>query len=43
MLSISSVFFVEAVDEANRLKYEVMYLDPITQLKVWPVFVEFGE
>jgi hypothetical protein len=34
--------FVEAVDEANRKKYEVDYHDPTTGVTVKPVFVVIG-
>ncbi len=43
LAGITLVFFVEAIDEANRLKYEVTYHDPATQVTVWPIFVEIGE
>lgn len=39
---ISLVFFVEYVDEKNRKKYEVEYVDQATGVKVIPVFVETG-
>ncbi len=35
-------FFVEYVDEANRQKYEVTYLDKETGVMVIPIFVETG-
>ncbi len=36
------VFFVEAIDDANRAKYEKEYMDEETGVKVTPVFVETG-
>lgn len=32
-------FFVEEIDETNRTKYEVVFVDPATQVTVYPVFV----
>ena len=37
---ITLVFFVEYVDDANRVKYETVYQDEETGVKVRPVFVE---
>jgi hypothetical protein len=37
------VFFVDAIDEENRGRYEKNYLDEITAVKVVPLFVETGE
>ncbi len=37
---ISLVFFVEAVDETNREKYEQVYVDGETEVTVAPIFVE---
>ena len=34
--------FVEAVDDANRAKYETVYVDEETGVVVRPVFVETG-
>jgi hypothetical protein len=34
--------FVEAVDDANRAKYEALYQDEGTGVTVRPVFVETG-
>ena len=36
------VLFVEVVDETNRRKYEVDYVDPKTGVTVHPAFVEVG-
>ncbi len=36
------VFFVEYVDEANRQKYEAVYVDEVTGVTVTPIFVETG-
>ncbi|MDM8521213.1 hypothetical protein QUF64_14300, partial [Anaerolineales bacterium HSG6] len=35
-------FFVEAINEANRKKYEVVYQDATTGVTVKPVFVVIG-
>ncbi len=32
-------FFVEEIDESNRTKYEAVFVDPATQVMVYPVFV----
>ncbi|MCP4129785.1 MAG: AAA family ATPase [bacterium] len=40
---ITLVFFIEYIDDENRNKYEVDYLDDSTGVKVMPVFVETGE
>ncbi|MBI1928825.1 hypothetical protein HYR99_31845, partial [Candidatus Poribacteria bacterium] len=37
---ISLVCFVETIDEANRKKYETVYVEPETQVTVVPIFVE---
>ncbi len=37
---ISLAFFVEYVDDANRQKYEVTYVDQETGVTVFPMFVE---
>jgi hypothetical protein len=37
------VFFVDAVDDENRGRYEKNYLDETTNVKVVPLFVETGE
>ena len=36
------VFFVEYINDENRNKYEVDYLDQATGIKVIPIFVETG-
>ena len=36
------VLFVEQVDDANRLKFEVTYVDADTGITVQPVFVATG-
>jgi hypothetical protein len=40
---ITLVFFVERIDETSRNKYEVVYRDEQTGVKVTPVFVATGE
>jgi len=40
LTEITLAMFVEAVDEINRQKYEVVYTDPLTQVKVIPVFIQ---
>jgi hypothetical protein len=40
--TITLALFVEAVDDANRAKYEVEYVDAETGVTVTPVFVETG-
>ena len=40
--TITLLLFVEAVDEENRRKYEVIYHDPTTGVTVEPVFVTTG-
>lgn len=40
---ITLALFVEAVDDANRAKYEAVYVDAATGVTVRPVFVETGE
>lgn len=39
---ITLVFFIEAIDEDNRDKYEAAYVDKPTGVTVKPVFVETG-
>jgi hypothetical protein len=39
---ISLIFFVENIDDDSRAKYEVDFDDPVTKVKVMPVFVETG-
>ena len=39
---ISLIFFVEAINDDNRKKYETDFHDPETKVKVMPVFVETG-
>ncbi len=39
---VTLVLFIERVDDANRVKYEVAYMDKETGVKVAPVFVEIG-
>ncbi|VEN74024.1 conserved hypothetical protein [Candidatus Desulfarcum epimagneticum] len=39
---ITLVFFIEKIDDANRAKYEVDFLDEAAGVKVLPVFVETG-
>jgi len=36
------VFFVEYIDDENRLRYEADYQDKITGVKVMPIFAETG-
>ena len=40
---VSLVFFVEYIDDASREKYEKIYTDEETGVRVTPVFVETGE
>ncbi len=42
LLDIYLVFFVEYIDDDNRKKYEAMYLDKATGVRVFPFFVETG-
>lgn len=42
LLEIALVLFVEQVDDANRLKFEVTYVDADTGITVQPVFVATG-
>ncbi len=42
LTEISIVFFVEAIDEASRAKYEKEYMDGETGVNVLPVFVATG-
>ena len=37
------VFFVDAIDEENRTRYEKNFLDEATGAKVVPLFVETGD
>jgi hypothetical protein len=37
------VYFVDAIDEENRGKYEKNYPDQATAVKVAPLFIETGE
>jgi hypothetical protein len=39
---ITLAFFIEAIDEEYRSKYEVVYLDETTGVTVNPVFIETG-
>jgi hypothetical protein len=39
---ITLVFFIEAIDDENRQKYEAKYVDEATGVTVKPVFVETG-
>jgi hypothetical protein len=39
---ISLIFFVESIDDETRKKYEKDYIDPETNIKVMPIFVETG-
>jgi Holliday junction resolvase-like predicted endonuclease len=43
LTAITLALFVEAVDDANRAKFEVVYVDAETGVTVRPVFVETGE
>ncbi len=43
MAEIWLIFFVEAVDETNREKYEVAYVDAEAEVTVRPVFVATGD
>ncbi len=42
LAEITLVFFVEYVDDANRNKYEIIYEDKETGVRVIPIFVETG-
>jgi len=42
MNEIFLVFFVDAIDEENRGRYEKDYLDKVTGVKVVPIFIETG-
>jgi hypothetical protein len=42
MKEMTLVFFVEAIDEENRARYEVVYEDEETGVTVRPVFVATG-
>jgi Holliday junction resolvase-like predicted endonuclease len=39
---ISLVFFIEAIDQENKKKYEAQYLDETSGVNVIPIFVETG-
>jgi hypothetical protein len=39
---ISLIFFLEAIDDESRKKYEADYIDSETNIKVTPIFVETG-
>ena len=39
---ISLIFFVESINDENRKKYESVFEDPDTNVKVIPIFVETG-
>ncbi len=39
---IALALFVEVVGDADRAKYEIVYADTETGVKVTPVFVETG-
>jgi hypothetical protein len=43
LTEMTLAFFVEAVDETNRARYEVVYEDEETGVTVTPVFVATGE
>ncbi len=42
LTEITLALFIEAVDDANRAKYEAVYEDQETGVTVRPVFVETG-
>jgi hypothetical protein len=42
LTEITLALFIEAVDDANRAKYEAVYEDGETGVTVRPVFVETG-
>lgn len=42
LTTISLLLFVEAVDDQNRQKYETLYQDPTTGVRVDPIFVATG-
>lgn len=42
LATITLLLFIEAVDEANRQKYEAVYQDPVTGVIVTPIFVVTG-
>jgi hypothetical protein len=39
---VTLAFFLEAVDDANRARYETLYLDSESGVEVAPVFVQTG-
>jgi hypothetical protein len=43
LAEITLALFVEQVDDANRTKYEVVYTDAETGVRVAPVFVQTGK
>lgn len=43
LTDITLALFVEAVDDANRAKYEAVYVDAAAGVTVRPVFIETGE
>ena len=43
LAEITLAFFVEQVDDANRTKYEAVYVDAETGVRVAPVFVQTGK
>jgi hypothetical protein len=42
LAEMSLIFFVDVIDETNRSRYEVVYLDDETGVMVRPLFVETG-
>jgi len=36
------IFFIESIDDENKIKYETDFDDPETGVKVMPIFVETG-
>ncbi len=42
LVEVTLALFVEAVDDANRAKYEAEYTDAATGVTVYPVFVQTG-
>ena len=39
---LTLVLFIDAVDDANRDRYEIIHVDPETGVTVTPIFVETG-
>lgn len=39
---IALVFFVDHVDDTNRQKFETIYMDPATNIRVFPILVATG-